>query len=301
MGRFQSDLVSANGTFEVDLDQSGTALSGGFSSPRLDLEGTSLSGTQQGGSISFSDDVEHIEFKGTVKDDMTAKGTYTFPGLADTGKWWASRVDVGSFAPVDCFDLEYRPNGLAFDGEFFWVVSSSSLRRMSKSGSILSDMERPGNSAGGDPKACFDGEHLWFLNWYELFELDSSGQTVSHFEADPGEFDWLKGLACVEGDLWASADSRKLHQVNTQLSIQKTLDLAVLAPDAIENDGSTLWIVSRYSMLRSRIYGIDWEGWTRKLYDLTEDFEVSDLAYDGETLWMADMQGSRICRLQSVE
>lgn len=296
-GFFQSDEVSANGAFQVDLVQSGAGLTGSFSSTRLDLEGAALSGTQTGGSISFTDEVEHVQFEGKVTEDMTAEGTYSYPGLGDHGTWRASRVEIGSFVLGDCIDLEYRPNGLAHDGEAFWVVSSGRINRVDAAGSVLLDVERPGTTVGGDPKATFDGQHLLYVNHYEIYAVDEQGREVSHHELDPEASEAVEGIVFAKGELWATEYFRKLHRVDEELNVETTLSIAVPVPGALAYDGSVLWITSNLRFDETPLYGLDWDGWARKLCALPPGVRASDLAYDGQAMWIADMEGSSICRL----
>jgi hypothetical protein len=53
------------------------------------------------------------------------------------------------------------------------------------------------------------------------------------------------------------------------------------------------------------IFAVDSEGTPRALYDLPEDFDVADVAFDGNSIWAAEATGSsdeaRICRLLDVD
>ncbi len=90
-GSWASEEYGLDGTFSVDVTQTGHMLSGTIDVPEIDMYNAELEGEVHGHIVYFGDIDGIIKFAGTVEDDV-ASGNYIYPYFGDEGTWIATRA-----------------------------------------------------------------------------------------------------------------------------------------------------------------------------------------------------------------
>lgn len=91
MGNWFSEEYGLNGSFTVNVNQTGHTLSGTISVPEISMSGAVLQGEVHGNVVYFGDINGIIKFAGTI-DNNFSSGTYTYPVYGDEGTWTADRL-----------------------------------------------------------------------------------------------------------------------------------------------------------------------------------------------------------------
>jgi hypothetical protein len=91
-GTWSSTSYGISGSFTAKITQTGTNLSGTIDVPDVGIIDTELKGTASGESMIFGDINDRITFTGTRSGSNNASGTYTYPGMSDSGSWQATKT-----------------------------------------------------------------------------------------------------------------------------------------------------------------------------------------------------------------
>jgi hypothetical protein len=298
--------------FQVEIVQNGDALQGTIASSIFSSSSqTAIEGTQKDGAIRFGDIDGLVTFDGTT-DGREARGSYTAPSLSASGSWVASRIVKGTVAATSCFHAN-APNGLTHDGTAFWYVSVSdgTVRRVDAGGTELKAFHRPDNVAGGDPKLAYDGHDLWMGDFGSITVFDTDGNVKSHtdFNGAPtpsGAPAGINALARMNGVVWAVSLDGRLTRITETGAAQETVFLPVTGASAIVHDGQNLWAAPRASGNTTQVYRLDASTRVTAVYALARagagaSSVVSDLAFDGRSVWAAFSSSDEICPLQFSE
>jgi hypothetical protein len=301
VGKYKSSH-QVTGTFAVDLTQSGSQLGGAIDLAYLDFDGVAVSGTIDGDQITFGDVGGRISFSGTT-GTSSASGSYWFPSVPDTGTWSANKVARGAFSLGDCFETEDWVTGLTHDGTNFWYATSSKLIKADASGVVKAAFVRPGDAeagtVGGNAKLAFDGEALWYANGSDVFRVDASNPTQVLVHRTIGDGFYTLGLAWVNDRLWLS-NNNEIQMLDGSAGDAGWVDAAVSTPGPMAYDGAQVWVIDN-AFFAPSAYGLAEDGGARTYYDLPEDLRPADLAFDGQSLWLAADGAMRVCRLDAAE
>lgn len=298
VGRYQSLEHDTDGGFIAELVQKGTAITGSFTSQYLGLDDAPVSGTVRGGAISLSsDDGDEISFSGTLAEDHTASGSYRVPSESDRGEWHAALAERGALTPEECFEVDDGIGALAHDGTNLWYSTSGpSLFLSTPDGEVQAEREPP-----DDPcKMDFARGSLWLASWEKIYQMDKSGNVQSEHPFTAGE-GLLVGLAAVDEEMWVATDT--IYRLDSEFGGATPLDTALLHPGAMVYDGTWVWTLENNNLPTIAIFGLDLQGNARAYYDLPSDFNVTDIAFDGTSLWVSQdprpfsQSPSRICRM----
>lgn len=90
-GHWQSYTHGISGYFDAIIIQKDSTLSGTINVPEIGLNNSKLKGTVFNNNITFGDIDDKITFTGTVIEESTASGTYSFPSISDGGVWQGNR------------------------------------------------------------------------------------------------------------------------------------------------------------------------------------------------------------------
>ena len=162
-GRYTISGIGTKG-FEASVVQTGSSLSGTISIPSIDIADATLTGTVTGNRIEFGNIEKTISFSGTAEEDDTASGDYNivYEGKTYTGSW--EGVCIRAMVPGSSIDIPgYSYQGIAWDGNQFWVSDGQILHGISKTGNetktySYNDLEFLYHSFN---TLCWDGTHLW--------------------------------------------------------------------------------------------------------------------------------------------
>ena len=89
-GTWESEEYNLDGTFSVQVTQSGSTLSGTIDVPEIGLDNAALKGQVNGNVVFFGDVGDIIKFVGLL-NGTTATGAYVYPSYSDDGEWTATK------------------------------------------------------------------------------------------------------------------------------------------------------------------------------------------------------------------
>jgi hypothetical protein len=153
--------------------------------------------------------------------------------------------------PIDVFDLSYGYIGLAYDGDYWWIIDHDTLYQFDYGGKIVSII----NSPAPEPRGLtFDGTYLWVsceegepgnVRIYQI-GLDGTPGPMGDFPAYGHA-----GLTFFQGDILTLVWEGYVRFYNQEGSFIRELE--VYPEDsyehytsAITNDGTYLWINIRW-------------------------------------------------------
>ncbi|MBN2498086.1 MAG: hypothetical protein JXR96_26080 [Deltaproteobacteria bacterium] len=296
LGYYQSE--EKNGKFSAEIVQTGQVISGQFESGSGMLEGASLDGTVEGGRISFGDGDAQIHFSGTVFEDLSASGSFSLAAAGVEGEWRASLAERGAFELAECIEIDsYGVSALAHDGDHLWYIDGSgNLKKADETGQVLAEYDTP--TAGGGMRLAYGDGSIWYAHFGTVARIDLDGQILEQTEIEKN----ATGLAYADGSLWiVDFEYEELHRLDAEHAVAESITLSVPHARSMAFDGERLWIVSGQFLPSRQIAAVDLDGLARAYCDLPADFEVGDVAFDGQSLWIgSDVYGqgdARICRL----
>ena len=199
-------------------------------------------------------------------------------------------AEVQRLEVVNHFDSpDFRPRGLAWDGENLWVVESINhkIYKINTSGNVISLFDSPDSQPEG---LTWGGEHLWLSGSknYKIYELDTSGNVISLFDS-PGAAPI--GLAWDGEHFWnVDWDANNIYKLDTNGNVISLFDSPIADPQDMAWDGVHLWICSA---ALNKIYELDNSENVSSSFDSPGSYPYG-LEWGGEYLWISDWEENRI-------
>jgi len=195
-----------------------------------------------------------------------------------------------------------NPRGLAWDGEYLWLVhyqDYSDLGLIVKinpnNGHVLDSFPSPGTRPKG---LAFGGNYLWIVdvqnNKYKIFKIDptDNGKVIDYFSLDSGgllDIEEPIGLAYGGNHLWVlDKEEKKIYNIDLIDKTLYSINSPTNYPGDLAWDGNNLYVAGGYN--RKIIYKVNpLNSEVIKEIDLPgEDSCVYGLTWDGSYLWMVD-------------
>lgn len=193
--------------------------------------------------------------------------------------------------------------GLAWDGEHFWVLDSAQLKLYKLSGATGQTVKTfPLPDTVQYPSAV-----AWDAQDRELFVLDGNGNAIYRVAPEDGSImDQIEltagvplGMAWGDGYLWVSDfDAPKIYKIRPEDGqVQATLSVG-LPGAALLSVGwgeGALWV---YDGNHDMIYKIDISSGQKLAGLRSPGLTTVGLAWDGSALWIADAEELKLYKVQ---
>jgi hypothetical protein len=288
-GAWLSDSGFLQGTFEANINQVNSQLSGTIDIPRIFFSSKELKGVVSGEEIIFGDIDDEILFSGFVESTSdSASGNYFYKAIDDNGSWqgWKTSDSLDKHIVVlDSIELTSNCSGdITFDGTDFWCISQTDkIYRISLTAGIVDSIDVPGMFPEG---LAYDGNHLiigddpWGLG--KLFKLEVSGESVF---SSPGSGN-VSGLAYDGTNLWTANDdysNKYIYKLNNRGAVLDSFNCPGDILGGLTFDGNYLRVAT-WESGTARIYRIDING---NIIDsfIAPSFSHGGLTYEGTSLW----------------
>jgi uncharacterized delta-60 repeat protein len=188
-GTWVSGEVSGrNGSFEAQVVQSGSSLSGSIDIPYIGMENAVLTGTVSGSRITFGDIDHTITFVGSVSGDRCS-GTFSMPAYDERGTWTADRTAEGGDSATGGLDLHFGEGGVLVSDLHLTPAAIA----VQSTGRIL---------IAGDPMSDFSIDVVQIVALTNGGQLDTAfgGGAVVTTTATPAGADRVCGMSLAEDD-----------------------------------------------------------------------------------------------------
>ena len=170
----------------------------------------------------------------------------TFPYFSPSDE---TRKVVTSWSTIN------NPTGIAWDGQYFWVVElHKRLLKYDSSGKLVDSLTAPGSL----PVAlAYDGQYFWSLDFSDrlAYQFDFSGRVVKSIPAPVGGYG--EGGLAYDGQYLWTAQGNKLYRIDTSGNVvnvtQIQIDWCSIA--GLAWDGEHLWAADKD--VNDRIFEID--------------------------------------------
>lgn len=214
---------------------------------------------------------DELNNPGPIRDDLGdiietySQGEEYWAGIAwDRGSIWGAnyinrrinRYDINEEQIVSRINLNFRPLGLDFDGESFWVCNAdSSIMNLSNDGDVLESLDAEGIRPVG---ITWDGENIWYASVEAddeilIQQISAEGEVLRTL--DLGEIA-ISGYSVLEwvptheqGHLWVRSFENHVFQLNVEGDEAEVVQEFILEPSPVygmTHDGQNLWF-SEYS------------------------------------------------------
>ena len=288
-GAWLSDGGFLQGTFEANINQVNSLLSGTIDIPGVFFSAKELKGVISGEEIIFGDIDDEILFSGIVESTAdSASGNYFSDALDDSGSWqcWKTSDSLDKHIVVlDSIELTGNCTGdITFDGTDFWCLSQTEkIYRISVTAGIVDSIDVPGRYPEGlafDDNQIIIGDGAWGMG--KLFKLDLSGRSVI---SSPGSGN-ITGLANDGTYLWTANDdysNKYIYKLNNSGAVLDSFNCPGDILGGLTFDGNYLRLAA-WESGTTRIYRIDVNG---NIIDsfIVPSFIPGGLTYNGTDLW----------------
>lgn len=288
-GNWQSDGGHLQGTFQANIIQDNSILTGTIDIPGVFISAKDLKGILSGEEIIFGDIDDEILFSGLIESTAdSASGDYSSEYLVDTGSWQAFKTSDSldkQIVVLDSVALNANCTGdITFDGTDFWCLSQTDkIYRISTSSGIVDSIEVPGSYPEG---LAFDGNQLlvgdggWGLS--KIFKLDLSGTSVF---SSPGSGN-ISGLAFDGTNLWAANDDYsqpKIYKMRNNGTVIDSFNCPGDMLGGLTFDGNYLRLAA-WENGTTNIHRIELNGNVIDSFE-APSFTPGGLTHDGTNLW----------------
>jgi len=202
------------------------------------------------------------------------------------------------------YSPDYFPNGLAWDGNFLWLLGGhyDTFYKISTGGSVISYFTpaEPGGINGNG--AAFDGTNLWgmFIKHTsqpgKIFEYTTSGTYVSSF-ISPGIHNF--GITWDGNNLWVSSRSEQMiYQMSKEGTVLSSFPVPHANPMDMAWNGTHLFYAAKDDKL---IVEVTTDGVIIDTYDITvisSDMKPTALTFDGNNFWVSDQEHDIIYQVE---
>jgi len=220
--------------------------------------------------------------------EMRVKGSVSGPKIR------ALKINPDYFIVPLMLGNVYSFNGLAYDGESFWISSNFTDRiyNLSLEGKIIKEFEAPRGYPFG---LAFDGQDLWLADGSNrIFKMDQEGNVLYQFTVPT---DYPGGLTWENDKLWLSEYEHmfgisQLFGMDPDAScsagfavITDTFDTAEEGSRGLAWDGEYLLVVVKKNLYPEahKLYKIKTSGEVIQSYDIPVK-SPRDIAWDGEAV-----------------
>jgi hypothetical protein len=288
-GVWASEENYIDGTFEAKISQNGNILSGTISVPEIGMSGAVLSGKVNGKVVYFGDVDGVIKFVG-IYDGKQATGDYCYNSLSDDGSWTASQDELANskkLTLIETYKVENGCNDMAYDKEYFYLLSNLDITCIDKTGSTIFSYPTPGNYPSG---IAFDGEYLLVgdNNWgtSKIYKMLPSVINVSYLPSNGN----VVGAATDGNNFWFGSgdfNNLKLYKTFSDGSLADSFTISGKRLHGIGMQEENIWIsyedTEMFSNTALAKYSMN--GTLMDTFRL-EDGLYGRLTYDGEYIWM---------------
>lgn len=226
---------------------------------------------------------------GTVVYDFENNETYThLPGTENDTFLYIypdddTRKIVDSWHPFDF------PTGIAWDGQYLWIVNQSgkTISEFDTSLRFIDSFPCPATSPYG---LAFDGGYLWLMEYLKplVYQLDVSGKVIKSI---PAPREHCMGLAWDGNYLWTMSGEEageadfRLYKFDTSGNITGIVRTGVARAGGIAWDGRHLWVVNTGDDM---IYEIEPSDGRIIRSITTPGDRTFGMAWQGPYLWCTD-------------
>jgi len=288
-GTWISDEGQLQGTFEVNLTQETSMLTGTIDIPGAFFSAMNLKGVLSGSEIIFGDIDDEILFSGIMQlSGDSASGDYISEYLDDAGSWQAWKTSDSLDKQIIVLDsISVNSNfdsDITFDGSNVWCLSQSEkIYKISPVLGLIDSIEVPGNYPQG---LAFDGSQLlvgdgaWASS--KIYRINLDGSSVI---SAPGSGN-ITGLTYDGTYLWAADDDYsgpKIYKLTNEGVIVNSFNCPGEILGGLTFDGTNLRLASMTSG-NSSIYRISLTGTILNSF-AAPSFFPGGLTYDGSNLW----------------
>lgn len=229
------------------------------------------------------------------------------------------KMNTGGDILASCRTPEISPEGLAWDGETFWIFTTNYNYiygfSIDESGAkpktrTISMFKSPNEITGGtNDGLAWDGANLWYSDRHNVYNLDIKGNVLGSF-AFAHE---VAGLAWDGEYLWMAYNDT-LAQVDKKGKILHSIKSPVSQINALTWGNGYLWAVVSDSLAgQSKIYAMDpqitavqTQNPANEGHEVVTDIKSTGfkapygargIAWDGTSLWLADIISGRIFKI----
>ena len=209
----------------------------------------------QEGKVSYEPYLSSPVDIGEIKYDFENNETYAHPPATekDTFPYFTPSDETRRI--VTSWSTESNPSGIAWDGEYLWVITlNKRLLKYDTEGRLVDSLTAPGSL----PIAlAYDGQYLWSLDLSErlAYQFDFSGRVVKSIPAPTGGYG--EGGLAYDGQHLLTLQEGKLCKFDTSGNIVEIIQIHMdwLWITGLAWDGEHLWAVDKD--VNEKIFQID--------------------------------------------
>lgn len=182
---------------------------------------------------------------GEIKYDFENNETYAHPPATekDTFPYFSPSDETRRI--VTSWSTVPNPSGIAWDGQYLWVVTlNKRLLKYDTGGRLVDSLVPPGSL----PIAlAYDGQYLWSLDLSErlAYQFDFSGRVVKSIPAPTGGYG--EGGLAYDGQHLLTLQEGKLYKFDTSGNIVEIIQIQMdwVVISGLAWDGEHLWAVDK--------------------------------------------------------
>jgi parallel beta-helix repeat protein len=197
------------------------------------------------GSISYEPYLTSPEDIGEVKYDYENNEIYDHPPATENDIFPYFYPSDETRKIANYWSTINNPSGIAWDGEYFWVVNlDKKLLKYDPLGRLVDSLTAPGSL----PIAlAYDGQYLWTRDFSEqrAYQFDFSGRVIRSILAPVGGYG--EGGLVYDGHYLWTGQGNKLYKFDTAGNIVEVIQIQMdwILVSGLAWDGEHLWAVDK--------------------------------------------------------